>query len=77
MVDMSKVAGSLVRMAEEIQADRDYKDKAVRIKTVIGLLQTVLKRHAERQKADKTNYGYSGDLGHVLDELRGLVDLLK
>lgn len=77
MVDMVKVAGSLVRMAEEIQADKDYKAKAARIKVVVGLLQAKLKRHAEKQKRDVRNYGYSGDLGHVLEELQGLVDFLN
>lgn len=58
-------------------AKETYKTRQKEVKSLIGQLQTTLKRHNLKFKKNETNWGYPGDLGHVKAELKELVGFLK
>ena len=58
-------------------AQDEYQARAKDITTLIGLLQNELATHAQASQANPKNYGYSGDLGKVRNDLIELVGFLS
>jgi hypothetical protein len=62
---------------DDTQAWLQYQSRASDISKLIKELENKLKKHAARAKSQKTNYGFSGDLGYVKSELENIVGFLK
>ncbi len=53
-----------------------YKKRQKEVVKAMGQLHKLLKSHAAEQKKNPKNWGYAGDLGHVAEEMKALVDFL-
>jgi len=62
---------------EDIRAWLQYQERAKSIKEVLKEIDNKLKKHAARAKSQPTNYGFSGDLYHVLELLTDVSDFLR
>ena len=51
-------------------ADQAYKENTTAIETAIQHLQAGLKQHAKEQAEAPTNWGFAGDVSHVLELLK-------
>lgn len=54
------------------KADQDYKAKQAEIQKLLGELDARLKRHEKKRQTGPLNWGYNGDLGHVIEVLKDL-----
>jgi hypothetical protein len=61
----------------EPTAPETYAARANDIARLIDVLQMELQKHAEDAKADPTNWGRVGDLGHVRGDLINLVTFMS
>ena len=58
-------------------ADNSYKENLNSINEKIVELKQLLKLHSDDFNKDTKNYGYAGDLGYVLEQLKEAVNFLK
>ena len=64
------------RTAKE-QADERYQELVKDVDRVMKSLHSRLKKHAQKQKKEPTNWGYVGDIGHVFEHLTDLDEFMK
>lgn len=55
-------------------ASEAYAQRATTVNQQLDELRQCLTAHAARQAGQPLNYGFAGDLGHVEQELRGLLE---
>lgn len=58
-------------------ADQSYKAQLQRAENAIRMIRIVLNEHKKRQRKDKSNWGFSGEMSHFatqLDETAQLID---
>lgn len=59
-----------------VTAAEDYQRRRELIDKLLAELSGKLENHAQRAAADPKNWGYPGDLGHILEKLRAINDFL-
>lgn len=60
-----------------LTAAEDYHQRRASIEALLGELRGKLEDHGQRAAADPQNWGYSGDLGHIVEKLREINDFLR
>jgi len=53
-----------------------YRAARERLDRQIKQIQDLLHAHANKQQADSRNWGFAGDLGHVVDVLNDAIEFL-
>ena len=73
----------LKRLVEEVISEREegadkmYKDRRKEIDGMVKTLQASLKKMDAKQKKEPTNYGYAGNLGNIIDDMKDMIQFLK
>ena len=57
-------------------ASQEYKERVKEIRKVLVSIEHALKGHEARQKEEPADWGYVGDVGHVLGELKDVSNSL-
>ena len=57
-------------------ATSDYNTKLTEVRKMMSYIDRTLKEHAKNQKEDPNNYGYVGDLGHILKALGEAIQII-
>ncbi len=65
------------RQNAPVTAVEDYQRRKESIEALLAELRMKLDIHAQRASADSRNWGYPGDLGHVMEELGEIVGFLR
>lgn len=73
------ISEELTKVAEKFADDYEgmYKEKQRQIDDLLKQLERGLKKHDKKFQKGMKNYGYIGDLGHVVEQLQEVVDFLK
>jgi len=58
-------------------ADQTYKENTTAIQTAIQHLQAGLKDHGQEQAKEPGDYGFAGDVSHVLELLKQAVNFIR
>ena len=80
------IARSLVGLAKKLMADGgkmvvgdaagDYKNNEKQVRNLLKLIDKQVNKHSAQFQKHPENYGYSADLGHVLELLQEASDFL-
>lgn len=65
------------KIEEASSADNTYKAHSKEIASLMKDLQKLLKDHAKQQSKEPLNWGYTGDLGYLVVQMRELVQFLS
>lgn len=72
-MNIDKIANKIA--SEKVaDASQQYRLKLQSCNFALGELRKALLDHNKKQKANPDNYGYVGDLGHMLSQLNQLID---
>ena len=63
----------LTRAAATPESHREYVRRTVEIDEQLKTLRAKLLEHAARESADRTNWGYAGDLAHIAECLTNAI----
>ena len=60
-----------------MEANKKYQENQNQIKNELTILKDKLNRHKKAYCKDSTNWGYVGDLGHILTQVKELNQFLN
>lgn len=61
---------------EATEAAKAYEDRRAKINHLVDQLTAALDEHETKMKASPRNWGFVGDLGNVVEELKNIVDFM-
>ena len=54
------------------ECSREYAKNAAEIRSLLKVITAKVRQHGRRQRADAQNWGFPGDLSHIIHELRDI-----
>jgi len=72
--------GTKTAVAQEIvgaEAVREYADRVKEARLLLRRIDKGIGQHEREQKREPKNWGYVGDMGHVVEELNDVARFLK
>ena len=71
------MARFLQKLAEEMSADAHYQQDKQAAMELLGKIQEQIHQHGQRQGRESENWGYYGDMKHVVELLGQISDFLN